>query len=43
MIGFGAMMAVTVYLILDIEYPRHGFIQVSSFDEILEDLQKSMK
>jgi hypothetical protein len=43
MIGFGAMMAVTVYLILDIEYPRHGFIQVSSFDEILEDLQKNMK
>jgi hypothetical protein len=43
LIGFGAMMALTVYVIIDLEYPRHGFIRVDFLDQSLEDLHKSMK
>jgi hypothetical protein len=43
MIGFAAMMAVTVYVILDIEYPRLGLIRVDAFDQALVELRQSMK
>lgn len=40
--GFAAVMAATIYLIIDIEYPRLGYIRVDSADEVLVDLRKSM-
>jgi hypothetical protein len=36
------VMAATVYLIIDIEYPRLGFIRVDAVDEVLVDVRKSM-
>jgi hypothetical protein len=42
MIGFAAVMAITVYVILDIEYPRRGLIRVDRFDHALVDLRASM-
>ena len=36
-------MAVTVYVILDLEYPRLGLIRVDAVDQVLVDLQDSMK
>jgi len=36
-------MAVSVYVILDIEYPRLGFIRVDDFDQALVGLRESMK
>jgi hypothetical protein len=36
------VMAVTVYVIIDIEYPRQGLIRVDDFDQVLVDLRKSM-
>jgi hypothetical protein len=42
-IGFAAVMAVTVYVILDIEYPRAGLIRVDAVDQVLVDLRRSMK
>ena len=43
MVGFAAVLAVAVYVILDIEFPRLGFIRVDAFDQALVDLRQSMK
>ena len=43
MFGLALVMAVSVYVILDIEYPRLGFIRVDAFDQALVDLRDSMK
>ena len=42
MLGFALVMAVAVYVILDLEYPRLGLIRVDAFDQALVDLRKSM-
>lgn len=42
MLGFALVMAVVVYVILDIEYPRLGLIRVDAFDQALVDLRESM-
>jgi hypothetical protein len=34
---------VTVFVILDMEYPRMGLIRVDSFDQVLVDLRQSME
>jgi hypothetical protein len=41
-IGFSLTMALTVYVILDVEYPRIGFIRIDQTDQVLIDLRKSM-
>jgi len=43
MIGFAAIAALTVYVILDIEYPRLGLIRVDAVDQVLVELRESMK
>jgi hypothetical protein len=42
-VGFAVILAVTVFVIVDMEYPRLGFIRVDSFDQLLVDLRQSMK
>jgi hypothetical protein len=42
MFGFAVVMAIAVYVILDIEYPRLGLIRVDDFDQALIDLRESM-
>ena len=42
MIGFSAVMAGSVNVIVDLEYPRLGLIRVDAFDQALVDLRKSM-
>ena len=42
MIGFAAVTALTVYVILDMEYPRFGLIRVDEVDEVLVQLRQSM-
>ena len=42
MVGFAAVMAGAVNVIVDIEYPRLGLIRVDSFDQVLVDLRQSM-
>jgi hypothetical protein len=32
-----------VYVILDLEYPRAGFIRIDSFDRVLVELLESMR
>ena len=40
--GFAAVMSVTIYVIIDLEYPRLGFIRVDAADEMLVSVRKSM-
>ena len=40
---FAAIMAVTVYVILDLEYPRLGVIRIDAADRVLLELRDSMK
>jgi len=42
-VGFAAIMTVTVYVIIDLEFPRLGLIRVDAFDQVLIDLRESMK
>jgi hypothetical protein len=37
------VMAASVFVILDIEYPRRGFIRVDAFDQALVELRENMK
>ena len=43
MIAFAAIMAVTVYVILDLEYPRLGLIRVDASDQVLVELRETMR
>jgi hypothetical protein len=40
--GFAAIMALSIYLILDIEYPRLGLIRIDAFDQALVELRATM-
>jgi hypothetical protein len=41
-IGFTVVMAAAVYVIVDIEYPRHGLSRVDAADQVLVGLRRSM-
>jgi hypothetical protein len=41
-LGFAAIVALTVYVILDIEYPRLGFVRLDAIDEVLLSVRASM-
>jgi hypothetical protein len=42
-VSFTAIITVVVYVILDLEFPRQGLLQVKAFDQALEALLQSMK
>ncbi|MFZ5829399.1 MAG: DUF4239 domain-containing protein [Planctomycetota bacterium] len=42
-VGFAAISAVTMYVILDLEYPRLGLIRMASFDQALVELRETME
>jgi hypothetical protein len=42
MLGFALVMAIAVFVILDIEYPRLGWVRIDAFDQALVDLRESM-
>jgi hypothetical protein len=41
-IGFALIMATTVYVILDLEFPRLGMIRIDAADRALIELRQSM-
>jgi hypothetical protein len=43
MVGFAFIMAIAVYVIIDIEFPRVGLVRVDYVDQILVDLRDSMR
>jgi hypothetical protein len=43
LIGFAATTTVALYLTLDLEYPRVGFVRIDAFDQVLIDQRASMR
>jgi len=43
MLGFALMMTVTIYVILDLDHPRLGFIRLDYVDQAFADLLAGMK
>ena len=41
-VTFALVIALTVWVILDMEYPRLGFIRVDTFDRVLKDVRAGM-
>jgi hypothetical protein len=41
-LAFAGIIATTVYVIVDMEYPRFGMIRVDAVDQVLKDLRQSM-
>ena len=39
---FAIIFAITIYVILDMEYPRLGLIRVDAFDQALVDVRERM-
>jgi hypothetical protein len=42
-VGYAVILSVSVYVILDLEYPRMGLIRVDAFDHYIVDVRNSMK
>jgi hypothetical protein len=42
-VGLALVIATTVYVIIDLEFPRLGFIHIDAFDQVFVDLRQSMK
>jgi hypothetical protein len=40
---FALIMSLTIYVIIDIEFPRLGLIRIDEADKVLIDLRKSME
>jgi hypothetical protein len=41
--AFATITAASVFVILDIEYPRMGYIRINAYDQVLVDLRQSMQ
>ena len=41
-IGFALVLSLTIYVILDLEFPRKGLIRLDAYDQVLIDLRASM-
>jgi len=42
-LAFALVLTATVYVILDLEYPRVGFIRIDAADQLLVDVRESMR
>ena len=42
-LGFAAIIALTVYVIIEIEHPRAGWVRIDAIDQVLVDARNGMK
>ena len=42
-LGFAVIMGISVFVILDLEYPRMGFIRLDAYDQVLVELRQKMQ
>jgi hypothetical protein len=42
LIAYSILVSATIYLIIDVEFPRRGFARIDSFDRMMVDLRQSM-
>jgi 1,4-dihydroxy-2-naphthoate octaprenyltransferase len=40
---FSSILAISLYVIFDLEYPRAGLIRIETADRVLRELRSSMK
>jgi len=40
---YAASVAMTVYVVLDLEHPRRGLIRLAAAERLLEDLRESIR
>jgi hypothetical protein len=43
MVAFAVTMALSLYVIVDLEFPRLGFIRLDVWDQLLVDVRTSMR
>jgi hypothetical protein len=43
MLAYAGVLALTIYVIVDLEFPRLGLIRVSDFDRVLVEVREGMK
>ena len=43
LLTFALLFSLTLYVIIDMEYPRVGLIRVTAMDRLLEDVRDSMR
>ena len=41
--AFPLILAITIYVILDLEYPRSGWINLDSVDQVMVDVRATMR
>ena len=41
-LAFVTIAVISVYVVLEIEYPRMGFVRLTPYDQVLYDLRKDM-
>jgi len=41
--GFTVIMGISLFVILDMEYPRMGFIRLDAYDQVLVELRGQMQ
>jgi hypothetical protein len=41
-VAFAFITVISVYVVLDLEYPRSGLIRIDTFDQVLVDVRESM-
>ena len=42
-VGFAVVMAAAVMVILDLEFPRIGYVRIDAYDQVLVDVRSSMR
>lgn len=42
-LGFAAFSTVVIFVIMDLEFPRAGFIRLTAYDQVLIDVRNSMR
>jgi hypothetical protein len=42
-VGFAAILGISIFLILDLEFPRLGLLRINDFDQALVELRRSME
>jgi len=42
-VGFALIVSCTIYVIMDMEYPRRGFIRIDAIDQVLVNVRAGMK
>ena len=43
MVGFALTMALALYVIVDLEFPRLGLIRLDAYDQVLVDVRESTR